>query len=62
MAMTGAGLPVVGKMLGHSQASTTQIYARLSVDPVRAAAEAATTAMLTAGGQTKLLTQIGNIM
>ena len=55
MAMTGAGLPVVGKMLGHTQPTTTAIYARLSVDPVRAAAEAATVAMLTAGGQTKLL-------
>ena len=50
MAITGAGLPVVGKMLGHTQASTTMIYARLSVDPVRAAAEAATSAMLLAGG------------
>ncbi|MCG2683974.1 MAG: tyrosine-type recombinase/integrase, partial [Planctomycetales bacterium] len=55
MAITGAGLPIVGKMLGHSQPNTTAIYARLSVDPVRAAAEAATTAMLAAGGQTKLL-------
>jgi integrase len=50
MAMTGAGLPLVGKMLGHTQAQTTQIYARLAVDPVRQAAEAATTAMLSAGG------------
>jgi len=50
MAMTGAGLPVVGKMLGHSQPSTTAIYARLAVDPVRQAAEMATAAMLAAGG------------
>lgn len=50
MAITGAGLPIVGKMLGHTQANTTMIYARLSVDPVRAAAEAATAAMLQAGG------------
>jgi integrase len=50
MAITGSGLPIVGKMLGHSQPTTTAIYARLSVDPVRAAAEAATTAMLKAGG------------
>ena len=55
MAITGAGLPIVGKMLGHSQPNTTAIYARLSVDPVRAAAEAATSAMLVAGGQTKML-------
>ena len=50
MAITGAGLPVVGKMLGHTQPATTAIYARLSVDPVRQAAEKATTAMLQAGG------------
>jgi integrase len=50
MAMTGAGLPVVGKMLGHTQPTTTAIYARLSVDPVRQAAEKATDAMLQAGG------------
>lgn len=50
MAMTGAGLPMVGKMLGHTQPTTTAIYARLSVDPVRKAAEKATTAMLQAGG------------
>ena len=52
MAIGGASLPVVGKMLGHTQASTTQIYARLSVDPIRAAAETATSAMLTAGRAT----------
>ncbi len=52
MAITGAGLPIVGKMLGHTQASTTMIYARLSVDPVRQAAETATAAMLEAGGVT----------
>jgi integrase len=50
MAMTGSSLPVVGKMLGHSQPSTTAIYARLAVDPIRIAAEAATAAMMDAGG------------
>ncbi len=34
----GMGLPVIGKLLGHSQASTTQRYAHLDTDPVRAAA------------------------
>jgi len=33
------GLPIVGKLLGHSQASTTQRYSHLAADPVRAAAE-----------------------
>jgi integrase len=46
MTMGGAGLPIVGKMLGHRQLSTTEIYARLQVDPIRASAESATTAML----------------
>jgi integrase len=50
MAIGGAGLPIVGKMLGHTQPTTTAVYARLSVDPVRQAAEAATSAMLEAGG------------
>jgi len=48
--MAGAGLPIVGRMLGHTQPATTAIYARLAVDPVREAAEKATTAMLAAGG------------
>lgn len=35
-----ASLPIVGKLLGHSQASTTERYSHLSDDPVRAAANA----------------------
>jgi integrase len=48
-AIGGASLPVIGKSLGHTQASTTQIYARLSMDPVRSSVEAATDAMLRIG-------------
>jgi integrase len=33
------GLPIIGKLLGHSQASTTQRYAHLSDDPLRRASE-----------------------
>ena len=54
-AMTGATLPIIGKMLGHRAQVTTAIYARLDVNPVRVAAERAVGAMLEAGGQTKLL-------
>ena len=36
----GLGLPIVGKLLGHTQASTTQRYAHLDVDPLRRAADA----------------------
>jgi integrase len=35
----GLGLPIIGKLLGHSQASTTQRYAHLDADPVRRASE-----------------------
>jgi hypothetical protein len=37
-AADGMGLPIIGKMLGHTQASTTQRYAHLQPDPVVAAA------------------------
>lgn len=35
----GLGLPVIGALLGHHQASTTQRYAHLSADPLKQAAE-----------------------
>jgi len=43
----GASLPLIGKALNHSQASTTQVYARMQLDPVRLALEANATKMLT---------------
>ena len=36
----GLGLPIIGKLLGHTQASTTARYAHLDNDPLRRAAEA----------------------
>jgi integrase len=33
------GLPILGKLLGHSQAATTQRYAHLDADPMRRAVE-----------------------
>lgn len=36
----GLNLPVVGKLLGHANVATTQRYAHLADDPVRAAANA----------------------
>ncbi|CAJ0872990.1 hypothetical protein AMST5_02468 [freshwater sediment metagenome] len=38
---TGAslGLPIIGKLLGHTQAATIQRYAHLDADPVRRAAD-----------------------
>jgi integrase len=35
----GLSLPIIGKMLGHTQASTTARYAHLADAPLRAAAE-----------------------
>jgi integrase len=34
------GLPIIGKLLGHTQAATTHRYAHLDADPMRRAAEA----------------------
>src|SRR5262249_12674977 len=31
----GMGLPIIGKMLGHTQQATTQRYAHLAADPVK---------------------------
>jgi integrase len=36
----GLGLPIIGKLLGHTQASTTQRYAHLDADPLRRTSEA----------------------
>ncbi len=45
---TGASLQIVGKMLGHKRPETTQIYARLNLEPVRESLEAATAAIMKA--------------
>lgn len=36
---SGESMPMIGKMLGHTQAKTTQKYAHLDDDPVKAASE-----------------------
>jgi integrase len=46
LAGSGASLPLIGKVLNHSQPSTTAIYARLDIEPVRAALEANAQRML----------------
>jgi integrase len=35
----GQGLPIIGKLLGHTQVQTTARYAHLAADPVKAAAD-----------------------
>jgi integrase len=48
-ALGGSSLQVIGKSLGHTQVSTTAIYARLTVDPVRESVGKATAAIWAAG-------------
>lgn len=36
---SGLGLPIIGKLLGHTQASTTQRYAHLDNDPLKRATD-----------------------
>ena len=35
----GLSLPIIGKLLGHTQAATTQRYAHLAADPLNQAAD-----------------------
>ncbi|SDO87377.1 Site-specific recombinase XerD [Filomicrobium insigne] len=49
----GASLPMIGALLGHASPTTTQRYAHLAADPVRAAAEAAAGAIAGAMSGTK---------
>lgn len=44
-AISGASLQIIGKSLGHKSQQSTQIYARLHNDPVRASIDTATDAM-----------------
>jgi integrase len=44
----GASLQVIGKALGHHDISTTLVYSRLNLDPVRVAVDGAVQAMLAA--------------
>lgn len=47
MAATGANQFVISRALGHKDVATTAIYARLDLDPIRAASEKATNIMFT---------------
>jgi hypothetical protein len=45
--MGGNGLAFIGKLLGHRHAGSTQRYAHLADDPVKAAADRVSEAMAT---------------
>ena len=49
-AKTGASMVIIGKSLNHKSQSTTAIYARLDLDPVRQSVNTATSAMMAAAG------------
>lgn len=48
----GLGLPIIGKLLGHAQATTTARYAHLDVDPLRRASEHIGSQLAAAMGET----------
>jgi integrase len=48
----GLGLPIIGKLLGHSQAATTARYAHLDSDPLRRASESIAGRIAAAMGET----------
>ena len=45
-AISGASLNIIGKSLGHKSTSATQVYARLSMDPIRDSIQKATDMMM----------------
>jgi integrase len=48
----GMSLPMIGKLLGHTQPATTARYAHLAADPMKAASELVGNAISTAMGKT----------
>jgi integrase len=52
-AKTGASLAIIGKSLNHKSQSTTAIYARLDIDPIRESVDKAVSAMLEAANTGK---------
>jgi integrase len=47
---SGQGLPMIGKLLGHTQVQTTARYAHLAADPVRSAADSVASSLQQALG------------
>lgn len=53
-AMNGVSLSIIGRSLNHQSLSTTRIYARFDIDPVREAASDATKEMIVLGRGTPI--------
>lgn len=49
----GLGLPIIGKLLGHTQSATTQRYAHLDNDPLKKASEHIGSHLAAAMGEVK---------
>jgi integrase len=49
---SGMGLPIIGKLLGHSNSKTTERYAHLAADPLRRASDAISATIAKAMGET----------
>ena len=61
-AKTGASLPIIGKSLNHKNQTTTAIYARLDLDPVRSAMEKAAAAMLATRDQAPKVVKLRKVV
>jgi integrase len=48
---SGLGLPIIGKLLGHTNSKTTERYAHLAADPLRRATDAISSAIAKAMGE-----------
>jgi integrase len=51
----GEGLPMIGKLLGHTQVQTTARYAHLAADPVKSAAERVSETLASAMASARVL-------
>jgi len=47
---SGQGLPMIGKLLGHTQVQTTARYAHLAADPIKIAADSVSSTLQRAMG------------
>ena len=57
----GMGLPIVGKLLGHANTTTTARYAHLDADPLRRASNAIASTIAAALGESATLSY-GNVV